>query len=280
MRWRRRRRQPSIHRWIAFFAVTRVAAWYNPWSWVKYAAGVGGYPLGGLGDWVVNVIVQGLNLVENDVLDVFNWARDQVVAVYKLFIDGLNNVYDSIAQAGRDILGWVGAGIQRVYDWINHQVSAVLDWIGAGLQGVYNWIAHQVGQILQWVEGELAQLGQWIEQSIEWAIHTAEQAAKDLWDFIWSNFLGPLLAPLIWLYDHAKSIVVWFEHGVIDVWHIIEKALGWLIWFAEHPIEAIDDIETTIADDIKAGVPGAWTSGANRWAARVEHAVGEWLGIK
>lgn len=280
MRWRRERK-PKLRfhsRLISWWVLTLGFNW-NPWHWYQNAEGAAGGILGSIKGWVEGVVLSAANLLLNDIIDVANWVGGQFGDFGRFIGQQFNNLLHWTEQQFRDLGNWVSGQFWQLLAWATQQFRDLGNWVSGQFWQLLNWATQQFRDLGNWIASEFWKVYDWVAKAVQNAIDLSTQYARDLWNIIWRDILAPALAPLFWIKDHVMDIIHWWEHGALDLWHILEKAVGWLIWFAEHPFDAIDQVETDIVHGLRSGAPGAWSGGASKWMDRIIRAIGEWLGI-
>lgn len=280
MRWRRERKpRLRFHSRLLSWWILLVGFNWNPWHWYQNAEGAAGGILGNIKNWVEGLILSAGNLLLNDIIDVANWVGDQFSNLGRFVGQQFYNIISWAAQQFHDLGKWINDQAWNIITWTAQQFRDLGKWVNDQAWNIISWTAQQFHDLGKWVNDEVWNLITWTGKQLQHIFDLSTQYARDLWNILWRDVIAPALAPLIWVKDHVMDIIHWWEHGALDLWHILEKGIGWLIWFAEHPIEAIDEIEHDITRGLRAGAPGAWSGGASRWMDRIVHAIGEWLGI-
>jgi hypothetical protein len=223
-------------------------SWWNPASWYSAATSEATGVLSAVRNWTLSVVNSAVNLAENDIDDLGQWATGAIDDIWQQITDG-------IAQESRDF--------DAAYNWIDRQIGGVLTAayddvarvagdVEADAVNLFNQAIHDASQwaadvqqlatglfdraehdASQWAADAVhdAQVAEstarrWVDEATTWAGHAISDAVSDLWHDVMVDVVDPFIA----------------------IWRICVKAVDWLDWFAEHPFQVLHDAETDVID--------------------------------
>lgn len=279
MAWRRR---PRLHlqRTLLLFAALRLATDWNPWHWFVDAKNTAADIEQQIQDWVINVVLEAAGLISNDINTVFNWAHDSINAV----ISGMNHAIKGLA----DYVNSVAASIRQDFWGALDGVNKFIQWVAddarsfaTNLVNLLKWgVDTEIHNVVNWFNGIVQSVRDVTNTLIDNALRVAEDYASKAAQWLWINVVAPAIAPLLAAYRDTVDIITWFKGGVLDTWHIIERATSWLVWFAENPLTAIDQFETDLIGALKGTGQSAYQGAVNKWVGRLESTIGDFFGVK
>lgn len=228
---------------------THLAKWsWNPLDWWNSAANAGQSILNDVKNWVLGIVSDAVNLVENDVLTVWQWAGTALAELQGLIgaVDGyLGGIIDGVihwagqqinaveALANRwvsDLSGWAHAAIDAVQGlayrwvsdlgaWVTRGLGELQGLIGQGLSDLGGWVRSAFTAAYDWVTAHLASVTGWVEDQL-----------RKLWGDLYSAVFNDFIKP------------------IEDVVRVVKEAWDWVTWFAAHPFQAMHNLETDVID--------------------------------
>jgi hypothetical protein len=167
--------------------------------------------------------------------------------VYRDVSDGINNVWTEIGTIDTDIYnaGKALAGdLGRLAESIESDTGSFVRSLENGWDSAVKWSEKHV---LDPAARELRRL-----------IHDGEKAWEDIWQTFLRDEWRPALHDLRDVEQTLASLGTALDHGIIDAFHLVEKAWDWLEAFAAHPISELEGLP----DDVLAQMTSKWITGA------------------
>lgn len=194
----------------------------------------------------MGVVQSAINLVENDISDVLNWAD----YLYHLATNAINWGFAVLNTALGDLQSWAQSAIGYAVNWatyLYHQAVGYANWLySQAIQAAQAYIRDTVSWangLIRYVEREALS---WANTAIRFAsvaVSDAEQLARKLTgDAI--SYLGHVISA--GLADLYKTLLRDYINPILDVVKWLKKAWGWIVWLAEHPFDLVHDIETDV----------------------------------
>jgi hypothetical protein len=241
--WLLARHRRSVVRLALSLAARQLRPSFD-WDPISWAESVGGWIVGAgsravddIKALIVKVVGDAIKAVNDSLHDAVRGLTDAIGAVS----DGVNSVLDWIGNADswlaahifaslQTFWGWAGALVAQWLDDLRSWASDALDALGRVLTDAINAVSSAV----DWVVANLIDpVLHWIDQAAEFVGHVIDV----WWDAVWSATIGPALD----LLDHVWGLVQQLWHFLtvvwVDVWHVLDKAWGWLVWLGEHTFD-------------------------------------------
>ena len=246
---RARRRSASAHvlydaAAIGVIGWLVIGSWWNPVSWWDDVSGLTVQAWNDVKAWVHRAI--------NDVQTLISGAFDLIDFVFTVITNAL--------QAGLNIVGNIATG---AFDWVLHAADTVTGWIQTGLYWLWDNV---ITPGFQWIEGalnwavgilqdaiNLVSAGvDWLVANIidpifSWIAHAAETVGGWIWDAVqgfYNDVIAPIFAGIEWWVNLLANLWQWIVTVVVDVINVCEKAMGWLLWFADHSFDDLVQLLT------------------------------------
>lgn len=228
---------------------TKLAKWsWNPLDWWNNATNAAGTILSDVKNWVLSIVSDAVNLVENDVFTVFQWAwstiQDVQIAAYwfsQWAQSAISNLTSWASQAisavqglawqwVKDLGGWASAAINAVQGLAHQWVTDLGNWASSALTALQNLAAQWVHDLGSWAATALQTLDDWAHAAFNDVYRWAKQALSDLWRDLYNTIYGDFIKP------------------IQDVVHWVVLAWDWIVWFATHPFSVMHNIEHDVID--------------------------------
>lgn len=223
-------------------------SWWNPKSWWDDGEKAVLKAINDVKQWTLNIVRSAADLVENDVVDTFNWAtevwndawgwvqnaeqaaRSLASSVYNdaaSWVRSAENAANSLFNTVyADAKAWVHDAISDAENLYNKIYSEASGWVKSAIsdaESLYNKIYSEASSWVKDVENIAAQglsdLEKWASEAISAAYNAVYAAVKH--DFI----------------DPIETVL-----------GVVEQAWDWITWFAEHPFQVLHDLETDVID--------------------------------
>jgi hypothetical protein len=275
--WRVARRAAPV---AVAAAVVAVAGARQDWldDIVDGAAGLLGRLMGWATGWIRRILRAVVDRLSRWVSGALDWIS-RTLAVLRRMIDAageaIAGVWRAAAAYARRLVEVASDGLR----WLVAEARDAAAWALGQLRGFVErglaWLTARVEGLASWVHDEvLVPLWREITGAVDWLRAEIMSWVTGLFDRIW-DFTAPLRQ---WVVDRLidmRDVILAPLRPVIDA---VDRARGWLAWFAAHPIDAVRrDI------DRLAGRSAAWAAGivvdtVRREGRRVEEWVARWLG--
>lgn len=253
---------------------------WNPLSWWNDATGAAGGVISTIRDWVLGVVSNAVNLVENDVQSAFSYAVGSVDWLFGLinqvetesvqwFQYGIHYAEQLLTDAEgfaqrliNDVRSWAAAAIQEATNLAEHWVNDAVAWASSAIANLGAWAGQLVANLGAWAANEIGSLGVAITDGLAHLLAWVESALAKLWTDLYNTVYNDFIRP------------------IMDVIHIAEKAIDWLIWFADHPFDVMRTAENDLLHWLQTDATGALESATDDGVARIEDTLGRWLGVR
>lgn len=259
---------------------SRLAKWsWNPLDWWNNATSIGSTILSDVKNWVLGIVADAVNLVENDVQSVWLWAwgvvQDIQTAAYWFSqwttqaIDNLgrwaNDAINGVEGLARSLVGdlgrWANDAINGVAGLARSLVDQLGAWTASAINGVEGLARQLVGDLGAWAASALATLEGWVKAGFSdvyrWVTDSLSTLWRDLYGTIYRDFIKPI-----------EDVIAW-----------VVKAWDWVVWFAEHPFAVVDQAESDVLGWLQNQATDALESSVDADVHRIESTLGKWLGV-
>ncbi len=205
----------------------------------------------------------------HDAADIPKEIEAAVKAIVRWVVKECVRLGNLIGRTAEELL----AGITQVTDFLSSEIGGLETWAG----NVYGDIARNIDGTVARIESDTGSFVRSLESgwdsAVKWSEeHVLDPAARELrrlihdgekaWEDIWQTFLRdewrPALHDLRDVEQTLASLGTALDHGIIDAFHLVEKAWDWLEAFAAHPISELEGLP----DDVLAQMTSKWITGA------------------
>lgn len=225
---------------------TQLASWWDPRSWWKDSTKLAGEALDHLKSWVLSVVQNAVNLVENDVTDVFNWAT----TLYNDLSAAVSYGEAVLQGAINGVRSWAGGAIgfvARTAQALASDARAYAEYLFRSVTGAAQWLASDLRRwavsAIRFVEQEALQWARDVQRWALAALNAVEGALKVALKDSVNWLVGVIRAAMGDIY---RLVIANLIKPIEDVLHYVRLAWDWVIWFAEHPFKVVHDVENDV----------------------------------
>lgn len=226
--------------------------------------------------FVHSVINSALDLTSSIFDRVWAWASamwDQAVAWFVQAINTAWQVFDLAQQFAQNLVTSLWDQVARWLGGLQGWVDNIGAWIINTVNGVLDWISHAPAGILSIASGVANDL--WhsvIEPALGLVADTANAAISGLHDL----YCGVVdLVNLV--YNTVTGILSWIDNTALAIINVCTKALGWLLYFAEHPFSWFTDLFADFARRAPAFLVAHLTDALSKHGSILEDWLARWL---
>lgn len=242
---------------------SRNLSWWNPVSWWNDASNAAGSIVTQIKNWVLGIVRDAVNLVSNDITDVFSWAYDAISAVgnainyVRAILTAAINAVQGFAQTVlafaigtaqslfNQAVGFARALVNGAIDAVKQWLSDLEGWAAAAIRFVEVALSTAINDVRSWAGSAINFVAQLASAALAAAVKFLEKSIGDAVSYVYAIIKNDLIAPI--------EVVV----------NVLKKAWDWVSWFAEHPFAVVHDVETDViswtdhlADDLQEVVEG------------------------
>lgn len=275
----KRPRRLSVARVVVVLAAARALTWFGFSTWWGVLGGAASSAVAATEAFVGRAVSLALtfynaamNLVLNVIRDGVSYAAD-AISVLSSWAGSLFNDVDYIVHTFVPIAiqyaeTFLGEALNAITAAIRYVVAETASVLQIGIAEVTSaW--HTVYQdvvfpVVQFV----TKAGTWfIKEVTSW------------WTYIWRNGIIPWLNQIVWLITHVPQWLDYLATKVVTVVTLVEGAETWLVWLAEHSLEDLYKLATTIENGtsksailtLSKGTPALFTTIEDQFVALMGH---------
>ncbi len=247
------RKRASVPSVLLAFGLAHLGFDWDPLSWASSAEHEAGKIIKTIVSWVVKEAVKLGNLIQNDVVSVYNTLTTFAGVIG-------SEVEYLYSQLGSD----VGVGVKFIKRLISDAVNAAETGLRDLISGIDSFARRIYHDAENWYHDALSWAAAderwWWDHVIEPAINDAKGIGKDVYKYLdgwWQTIDRDVIRPIE--HDAAEGLndavkaLYWIDHAGYDAVKLVEEAAGWLVAFAEHPLSELESLPAGLAKLITQG---------------------------
>jgi hypothetical protein len=173
-----------------------------------------------------------------------------------------------LVEVASDGLRWLVAEARDAAAWALGQLRGFVErglaWLTARVEGLARWVHDEV----------LVPLWREITGAVDWAVDRVRAWVSGLFGRLW-EFTEPVRR---WVVDRLIDLRDMIMRPLQPMIDMVDRAWGWLAWFAANPIDAVRREVERLAGRSAAWVAGIMVDTVRREGRRIEEWVARWLG--
>jgi hypothetical protein len=275
---KRRVRRAPWRRLLAVYMVSMLGSWWNPASWFSAAGHIASSAVKDIENWAKNAINEAIDLYDEGT-QIFVNAVDDAFS----FLDSVVTVLGGWAT---DAYNWV----MNAESWADNKLNAFFTsiWdnnIWPAISDARNWatdLYNDADSVISAINGTISSMwNDWLAPAVEWIGNAESWVANHInaaLTDLYNDTIGPLVTVAEDAYHDAVSAYDWITGTAVSVVDAVIKAIGWIVWFGEHPIQTTEDIEQWVSSAVTGSWVRSYVSDLTGDADEIENAFAKLLG--